>query len=331
VLSDVEFAPDGCRVFTQGAAGEVLAWQLCEESGSEPEELFRADGLMGWGLEVDPKGRFLIVSTNAGSWRVALDGGEPTPVGDRDIRYYPQLGPEGRLLAADIHESTEAKRMAVLDLENGEKTRYEPPGEDAMVSSWDFDANGRILARRGDVLSRWDPRRGSSEVLFTNGSASALTPDGRHILTRSGDALEILNLEDGTRTRTHPSHWGADWYDFNVERSLIVTNNSSGIVRVGALPESEPHLLIGAGRVGDVFISPDGKWVAGAGIDGAVYLWPVPDFGRPPLYTLPRAELIAKLIGLTNLRAVHDEEAPDGYSIEPDFDAYRGWETVPTW
>ena len=331
VLSDVEFAPDGCRLFTQGGAGEVLAWPLCDEKGSEPEELFRADGLMGWGLEADPKGRFLIVSTNAGSRRIPLDGGESARVGDRDIRYYPQLGPEGRLLAADIHESTEAKRMAVLDLENGEKTRYEPPGEDAMVSSWDFDALGRILARRGDVLSRWDPRSGSSEVLFTNGSASAGTPDGRHILTRSGHALEILNLEDGTRTRTHPSHWDFAALDFNVERSLIVTLDSSGIVRVGALPESEPQLLIGAGRVGDVFISPDGKWIAGAGLDGAVYLWPVPDVGRPPLYTLPRAELIAKLIGLTNLRAVPDEEAPDGYRLEPDLSAYRGWETVPTW
>jgi hypothetical protein len=57
----------------------------------------------------------------------------------------------------------------------------------------------------------------------------------------------------------------------------------------------------------------------------------MPDLTKPPLHTLPYDELMAKLKALTNLRAVPDEESHTGYRIEPDFTAYRGWATVPTW
>ena len=40
---------------------------------------------------------------------------------------------------------------------------------------------------------------------------------------------------------------------------------------------------------------------------------------------------MTKLRALTNLRAVPDPESYTGYSIEPDFTAYRGWAEVPEW
>jgi hypothetical protein len=57
----------------------------------------------------------------------------------------------------------------------------------------------------------------------------------------------------------------------------------------------------------------------------------MPDLSKPPLHTLPYEELMARLTALTNLRAMPDEESHTGYSIEPDFTAYHGWENVPTW
>ncbi len=47
-----------------------------------------------------------------------------------------------------------------------------------------------------------------------------------------------------------------------------------------------------------------------AAMDQTVRLWPMPDLSKPPLHTLPREELIAKLKTLTNLRVVRDEESP---------------------
>ena len=60
----------------------------------------------------------------------------------------------------------------------------------------------------------------------------------------------------------------------------------------------------------NVAISPDLKWVASAGEDNTLRLWPMPDLDEPPLHTLPHEELLAKLESLTNFRAVRDPEAP---------------------
>jgi hypothetical protein len=55
----------------------------------------------------------------------------------------------------------------------------------------------------------------------------------------------------------------------------------------------------------------------------------MPDLSKPPLHTLPRAQLIAKLESLTNLRVVHDPETSTGWKLTHE--PFQGWETVPSW
>jgi WD40 repeat protein len=78
-----------------------------------------------------------------------------------------------------------------------------------------------------------------------------------------------------------------------------------------------------------VAVSPDSRWIASAGAEGSIRLWPMPDLSKPPLHTLPHNELIAKLETLTNLRAVRDESSPTGWKIEVG--PFPGWATVPEW
>jgi len=78
-----------------------------------------------------------------------------------------------------------------------------------------------------------------------------------------------------------------------------------------------------------MIVSPDGRWIASGGDDSTVHLWPMPDLYQPPLHTLPRGQLIAKLKTLTNLRAVEDPDSPSGWTIEVG--PFPGWETVPSW
>ncbi len=72
-----------------------------------------------------------------------------------------------------------------------------------------------------------------------------------------------------------------------------------------------------------------GHSIASAGEDTTVRLWPMPDLSKPPLHTLPRDELIAKLKTLTNLRVVRDEESSTGWKLTVG--PFPGWETVPSW
>jgi hypothetical protein len=91
----------------------------------------------------------------------------------------------------------------------------------------------------------------------------------------------------------------------------------------------EPHLLLGhASYLQSVAISPDGRWVASES-DDARHLWPMPDLSKPPLHTLPHAELMAKLDALTNLRLVRNPGSPTGWKL--DVGPFPGWRDVPTW
>jgi WD40 repeat protein len=112
---------------------------------------------------------------------------------------------------------------------------------------------------------------------------------------------------------------------------IAVVSCADGSIRVCSTLGGEPHLLLGHryGSLTGTSVSPDGRWIASGDVDGSIRLWPMPDLTRPPLHTLPREELIAKLETLTNLRAIRDPDSPTGWKVE--IDPFPGWETVPSW
>jgi WD40 repeat protein len=109
----------------------------------------------------------------------------------------------------------------------------------------------------------------------------------------------------------------------------VVTGGEDGVVRVGPVTGEEPHLLIGhKGPVIGLALSPDERWIASAS-DEAISIWPMPDVLKPPLHTLPHAELLAKLEALTNLRVVRDSSSAQGWKL--DVGPFTGWDELPQW
>jgi hypothetical protein len=76
-----------------------------------------------------------------------------------------------------------------------------------------------------------------------------------------------------------------------------------------------------------VAVDPLGRWVASAGQDATIRVWPMPE--GPPFHTLPYEELLDRLRAVTNLRVVPDEQSATGYRIE--LGPFPGWAEVPEW
>jgi hypothetical protein len=55
----------------------------------------------------------------------------------------------------------------------------------------------------------------------------------------------------------------------------------------------------------------------------------MPDVLKPPLHTLPHAELLARLDTWTNLRVVADPTSPTGWKLEVG--PFPGWKDEPKW
>jgi len=159
-----------------------------------------------------------------------------------------------------------------------------------------------------------------------------LTVEKDSLLARASRNLAFHDLESGT-SRSITTHGNQVKRRAVDERGeIIVTGDAEGVIRVGKADGSEPHLLFGhKAAVRGLTVSPDGRWIASGGDDGdpTVRLWPMPDLSRPPLHTLPRDELIAKLKTLTNLRVVRDEASPSGWKL--DIGPFPGWAEVPSW
>jgi DNA-binding winged helix-turn-helix (wHTH) protein/WD40 repeat protein len=327
------FHPDESRIFLVVAEKDgfesLLSWPLTSAAGREPTILFRGLEIEFSSIAVDPRGRFLVVGSYSGVHKIPLGGTAPTVLEGVDRSARLVLDPTGRYLAGA------ADPVTVIDLETGERLGPEVPG-DGYVMNYAFDPSGRLMVTRGGVVSRWDPETRTSEVLLSERVDFAEPlPDGRSLFViweGAEGTYTMLDLEDGSRTELPRAHQAPSYLDFYPTDSIVASGHPDGEVHVGSIFDEEAHLLLGhEPGTTDVWVSPKGKWVVSIGGDGELRLWPTPDLTKQPFHTLPHNEFVARLKALTNLRAVPNDDSRTGYTIEPDFTAYRGWETVPTW
>jgi WD40 repeat protein len=201
-----------------------------------------------------------------------------------------------------------------------------------------FAPDGTLYSGGFGGVRRWDTSTGEFEWILQAHPQShtriEIDRDGGWLLalwwiSETASELRLIDLTDDA-AREITSH-GRSLTASTLEESgeMIVTGDADGVIRVSRVADGEPHLLIGhEGAIDVVVVSTDRRWIA-SGAGDEIRLWPMPDLSKPPLHTLPRSQLIAKLETLTNVRVVRDEESATGWKLTHD--PFPGWETVPTW
>jgi WD40 repeat protein len=352
------FSPDGSWLATSWPDEPVRLWPLTP--GSTTPRTLAIPGLTSYlrAFAFDPRGRFLFC-VGSSLWIVPLDGGPPFEL--KGFSRVPWIlaaavSPSGRSVAAAFTTGEGDRTLRVWDLETGATRAYDlpQPPRPADPSMRRFDPTGGInsLAFEGEStlysagyggVRRWDLASGRQEVIVGVGEGyadMAIRPDlGVAVTVRINDELTHtvgpVTLHDLKRhtSRELPAfgtHLRSE--DLDPTARVLVTTDSDGIIRVGRISQDgggEPHLLLGHKGGAQAIVSPDLKWIASAGEDHTLRIWPMPDLDKPPLHTLPHAELVAKLKSLTNFRAVRDPKSATGWKIE--IGPFPGWKDVPTW
>ncbi|PWB68853.1 MAG: hypothetical protein C3F15_15835, partial [Holophagae bacterium] len=343
------FSPDS-RWLAVGVEGGRV--RLLPVPGGEPAavlELHPLIGQEGADIRFDPEGRYLLALSTVDAWLVPLDGGpNRVVVPQEETRQIEQgaVSPSGARVASAHFMGERGRNLYVLDVPTGALRSFALPQPDTPTSFagvWSLgflDEQTLITAGWGGVR-RWDLGAGT-QTLVAPSEALVMMVLSRSTGTAitwgfgwNSDRSEVpgLALLDLASRESRPLQgFGDDVENADLDPSgtVLATCHKDGSVRVGRLDGGEAHLLLGhKGNVTKVAVSPDLRWVASAGEDGTLRLWPMPDLSKPPLHTLPHGELLAKLHSLTNLRAVRDASSDTGWTIE--LGPFPGWREVPDW
>jgi WD40 repeat protein len=336
----VLFGPEGSWLASSDyTLGTVALWPLKGPVPAPGRTILEAGTFRGMAVTAD--GKHLLLGGNRPGVMIGINDGEVTDLPGFSPMAGVAFNSDGTIAAGMGGDGQPGPNGALCVWRVGEwenRVILQPEPSLTFVNPHIL-RDGRVLCAGKSGLWLCDPTTASCELVFEGIVGQfAVTEDERRIFLvdmtewnfgADGQAV-VLDLETGAARRLE-SHGDLVWsIAIDPSGTMVVTGGKDGVVRAGPISGEQPHLLLGhESRVWSLAIDPLGRWIASGSEDTTVRLWPMPELSKPPLHTLPRSELLAKLKTLTNIRVVRDEASATGWKLTHD--PFPGWETVPTW
>ena len=342
-INHLEFGPAGAWLASSSNDQTVRVWPLEGEAPPPGRVLFEETTTLPWGLARSPNGRELMVGGPLTIRLLSLGNDPPVKIieenPDEPGTYWNvAFNADGSLAATSSANLEPAQRkISVWNVASQEQIAEFAVGESMAFANPQFVDDDHLMALDNSGLRQWNIATGTS-TLLVEGSFQRydVSADRRHVVlleapTENDPGRAIFaDLETGATTVLESHGRQIVAVALGSDGSFAATAGNDGVVRVGSVAGEEPHLLFAhEGRIEALAVDPKGRRIASGDNDGVIRIWPMPDLSKPPLHTLPREELIAKLKTLTNLRVVQDVDSPTGWNLTHD--PFPGWETVPTW
>ncbi len=304
-VTDVAFSPDGSRLATAGADGDVEVWELAAGEGVEPLTLsgrygpilrvaFRPDGTQ---LATASEGQLTKV------WDLApgLAQGQPLlTLSHGDTVAYSL---DGTRLATAEPDGT----VNVWDADSGRNLLTLKSQDWILHIEFDRQGTGLITAGHEGWVRVWDPSPDRELLTLAAGGLPAFSPDGRRLATGGFDgAVGVWDLASGEQLLALSGHTEGVSVAFSPDGTRLATVSGDGTAKMWDAASGEE--LFTLRHSPDVPVpsirhafSPDGKRLATCSTDGTATVWD--------------ATTGEKLLTLVGIGFSHCAFSPDGVSL----------------
>ena len=347
----VDFVGDGSRVLTLNLDNSVLDRPLQGGTIRQVRPATTTSQPLFY-MTRDPAGRRVALSGVGGQIEVVdlRTGSAQSMPGVPSAATFlgkPAFSEDGRLLAVGVRRGRpDTFRLHLWNLETGETTTFGPFVESGApplgIVSVQFVGNDQIYASVGGKgIVAVDLRTGASRlisnvfgilVLSRGGQYGFVTADLMGRQGRGDMPLTRIEFERGTSSQVSTHGNAVTAVAIDAHDRWVATGSFDGTIRIGPVSGEDPHVLLGqegGGAIYTLAFSPDGRWIAAAGEGFRFTVWPVPDLSKRPFHRRPLDSLLKTLKTFTNLGAVPDSAAPNGYKLEPG--VFPGWANPPEW